>query len=104
MALSRPGSPSEADDLLRRAADGDPECWGTLWTLHAAGLRRLVAFRMDQRLLGRIDPSDVADLRTGFCPGVVFAADGRAVCGPVASPAWNAGLSEESFARAQARP
>jgi RNA polymerase sigma-70 factor, ECF subfamily len=59
MASFRPGIPSEAEALLRRAADGDPECWGTLWTLHAPRLRRLVAFRMDQRLQGRLDPSDV---------------------------------------------
>jgi RNA polymerase sigma-70 factor (ECF subfamily) len=50
---------SERNDLLRRAADGDQESWGVLWTLHAQQLRRLVAFRMDQRLQGRIDPSDV---------------------------------------------
>jgi RNA polymerase sigma-70 factor (ECF subfamily) len=59
MALSTPGSPSEAHDLLRRAAGGDQACWGAVWTPHALRLRRLVAFRMDQRLQGRIDPSDV---------------------------------------------
>jgi RNA polymerase sigma-70 factor (ECF subfamily) len=51
--------PSETDDLLRRAAEGDRESWGALLVLHTQRLRRLVAFRMDQRLQGRIDPSDV---------------------------------------------
>jgi RNA polymerase sigma-70 factor (ECF subfamily) len=53
------GNPKETNDLLRRAADGDRESWGALWTVHAQRLRHLVAVRMDQRLQGRIDPSDV---------------------------------------------
>jgi RNA polymerase sigma-70 factor, ECF subfamily len=50
---------SSETDLLRRAADGDDQCWGALLTRHEERLRRLVAFRLDQRLQGRIDPSDV---------------------------------------------
>jgi RNA polymerase sigma-70 factor (ECF subfamily) len=50
---------SETNRLLRRAADGDQESWGALLTRHADRLRRMVAFRLDQRLQGRIDPSDV---------------------------------------------
>jgi RNA polymerase sigma-70 factor (ECF subfamily) len=45
--------------LLRRIADGDQKSWGTLLTRHEARLRRMVAFRMDSRLQGRIDPADV---------------------------------------------
>jgi RNA polymerase sigma-70 factor, ECF subfamily len=45
--------------LLRRVADGDRESWGALLTRHEARLRRMVAFRLDPRLQGRIDPGDV---------------------------------------------
>src|SRR5215510_8205150 len=50
---------SETNRLLERAAEGDQESWGALLTRHRERLRRLVAFRMDQRLQGRVDPSDV---------------------------------------------
>ena len=53
------GDSSETNRLLERAAAGDKESWGALLTRHRERLRRLVAFRMDQRLQGRIDPSDV---------------------------------------------
>ena len=53
------GPSNETDPLLERAAQGDQESWGALLARHAQRLRRLVAFRMDQRLQGRIDPSDV---------------------------------------------
>lgn len=52
-------TPSETDRLLQRAADGDEESWGVLLIRHEERLRRMVAFRMDQRLQGRIDPLDV---------------------------------------------
>jgi RNA polymerase sigma-70 factor, ECF subfamily len=50
---------SETDRLLRSAAGGDAESWGALLTRHEERLRRMVAFRMDQRLQGRVDPLDV---------------------------------------------
>src|SRR5437867_2270338 len=50
---------AESDELLRRAAAGDQESWGALLTRHEERLRRMVAFRLDQRLQGRIDPADV---------------------------------------------
>jgi RNA polymerase sigma-70 factor, ECF subfamily len=50
---------SETDRLLRSAAGGDAESWGALLTRHEERLRRMIAFRMDQRLQGRIDPLDV---------------------------------------------
>jgi RNA polymerase sigma-70 factor (ECF subfamily) len=50
---------SETNRLLRRAADGDGNSLGTLLTRHEGRLRRLVAFRLDPRLQGRVDPSDV---------------------------------------------
>lgn len=50
---------SETGRLLQRVAAGDQESWGALLTRHEERLRRLVTFRMDQRLQGRIDPQDV---------------------------------------------
>jgi RNA polymerase sigma-70 factor (ECF subfamily) len=54
-----PEPTSEPDELVRRAADGDPECWESLVGLSRPRLRRMVAFRLDPRLRGRVDPSDV---------------------------------------------
>src|SRR5947209_20033416 len=53
------GDSGETSRLLRCAAAGDRESWGALLTRHGDRLRRMVAFRMDQRLQGRIDPLDV---------------------------------------------
>jgi RNA polymerase sigma-70 factor (ECF subfamily) len=49
------------DDLgdLRRAAAGDPDGWRLVLDRHRERLRRLAAFRLDRRLWGRVDPSDV---------------------------------------------
>jgi RNA polymerase sigma-70 factor (ECF subfamily) len=49
----------DTDDLLKRAAEGDHESWCVLLARHTQRLRRLVAFRLDQRLQGRVDLSDV---------------------------------------------
>ena len=49
----------ENDERLRRAAQGDAESWQALVGESRERLRRMVAFRLDQRLQGRIDPSDV---------------------------------------------
>jgi RNA polymerase sigma-70 factor (ECF subfamily) len=49
----------ETDDLLRLVAAGDSHRWGALLARHGDRLRRMVALRLDQRLQGRIDPSDV---------------------------------------------
>lgn len=50
---------SATNHLLRQAAVGDGESWGALLTRHAGRLRRMIAFRLDPRLQGRIDPEDV---------------------------------------------
>jgi len=50
---------SDAALLLSRAAGGDLTAWGALLAAHQERLAQLVAFRMDRRLRGRIDPSDV---------------------------------------------
>jgi RNA polymerase sigma-70 factor (ECF subfamily) len=51
--------PSETGRLLKRAAEGDSEGWGLLLERYRERLRRMVALRLDQRLQGRIDASDV---------------------------------------------
>jgi len=53
------GDASETDRLLQRAVGGDQASWGVLLTQHEERLRRMIAFRLDQRLQGRIDASDV---------------------------------------------
>ena len=50
---------SETNRLLELAASGDNASWGTVLQRHEDKLRRMVGFRMDARLQGRIDPSDV---------------------------------------------
>ena len=51
--------PSESSDLLRRAGNGDTSALGQLLDSHRARLRRMVKLRLDTRLQGRIDASDV---------------------------------------------
>src|SRR5262245_46199472 len=46
-------------EFLRRASEGDPEALGEWFTRYRDRLRRLVQLRLDRRLQGRIDPSDV---------------------------------------------
>src|SRR5215212_9145597 len=51
--------PPGAEALLSRAAAGDAEAWGALLVAHQERLWRMVAFRMDPRLRGRVDALDV---------------------------------------------
>jgi len=51
--------PSESSDLLRRVEQGDAQALGQLLGTHRKRLRRMVRLRLDPRLQGRIDPSDV---------------------------------------------
>jgi RNA polymerase sigma-70 factor (ECF subfamily) len=53
------GPRGDTDDLLRRGATGDQQAWGELLTRHRQRLGDLVALRLDRRLQGRLDPSDV---------------------------------------------
>lgn len=46
-------------ELLKRAAAADPAAIGELFHQHHDRLRRLIQLRMDHRLHGRLDPSDV---------------------------------------------
>jgi RNA polymerase sigma-70 factor (ECF subfamily) len=55
MASDAPGT----SELLQRAGQGDAQALGDLFARHQDRLRRMVQLRMDRRLQGRIDPSDV---------------------------------------------
>jgi RNA polymerase sigma-70 factor, ECF subfamily len=52
-------SPADADDLLQRAAKGDPQAVQHLLEQHRDRLRRMVGVRMSPLLAARFDPSDV---------------------------------------------
>ena len=49
----------DTDELLVRAGGGDPAARSQLLERHRDRLRRMVALRLDRRLLPRLDPSDV---------------------------------------------
>jgi RNA polymerase sigma-70 factor (ECF subfamily) len=50
---------NDSDDLLRRAASGDKAALPALWERHRARLQQMVRLRLDRRLQGRVDASDV---------------------------------------------
>src|SRR5436309_13800875 len=53
---------NDSDDtipLLRQAAAGDQHALGELWDRYRERLKRMVRLRLDRRLQGRLDPSDV---------------------------------------------
>jgi RNA polymerase sigma-70 factor (ECF subfamily) len=49
----------DSEDLLFRAASGEETALAALWERHRRRLRQMVRLRMDGRLRGRVDPSDV---------------------------------------------
>jgi RNA polymerase sigma-70 factor, ECF subfamily len=51
--------PGPLRQTLERAASGDGASWRELVGRHHDRLRRMVALRLDPRLRGRVDPSDV---------------------------------------------
>ena len=63
--MAEPPQPSpapiegEAQSLIDRAVRGDQAAWGELLARYRDRLRRMVALRLDRRLQGRVDPSDV---------------------------------------------
>jgi RNA polymerase sigma-70 factor (ECF subfamily) len=59
MGTSMTNDPDSNDDLLRRAGVGDPHALAELFGRYRGRLRQMVRLRMDRRLQGRIDPSDV---------------------------------------------
>ncbi len=54
-----PGDSNDIEDLVKQAAAGDPGSWVELMERYRSRLRRMVSFRLDPRLQGRLDPSDV---------------------------------------------
>jgi RNA polymerase sigma-70 factor (ECF subfamily) len=50
---------NDTDDLLRRAAAGDGAALAELFSRYRRRLRQMVRLRLDRRLQGRVDPSDV---------------------------------------------
>lgn len=53
------GRDPDTQELLRRVEQGDQSAVGELLARHRDRLRQMVAVRMDPRLAGRVDPSDV---------------------------------------------
>jgi RNA polymerase sigma-70 factor (ECF subfamily) len=51
--------PADLDSLLARARAGDSTALAALFTSFRDRLERMVALRLDRRLTGRVDPSDV---------------------------------------------
>ena len=49
----------ETEALLSRLRAGDQQALGELYSRQREPLRRMVALRLDQRLQGRVDASDV---------------------------------------------
>jgi RNA polymerase sigma-70 factor (ECF subfamily) len=56
---------TDEDDLLRQARAGDQRALADLFMRYRERLRRMVRLRLDQRLAGRIDASDV--LQEAYC-------------------------------------
>lgn len=50
---------SEHDEILARAARGDTSARAQLLEQHRDRLKRMVALRLDRRVLKRVDPSDI---------------------------------------------
>jgi RNA polymerase sigma-70 factor, ECF subfamily len=59
MDANRPGPSDDVEILLRRATAGDESALADLFERHRSRLRGMVRLRLDRRLQGRIDPSDV---------------------------------------------
>jgi RNA polymerase sigma-70 factor (ECF subfamily) len=53
------GDRSETSRLIEQAVRGDQRALGELLGRHRERLRRMVALRLDRRLQGRVDPSDI---------------------------------------------
>jgi len=49
----------DARDLQQGLADGDKQALAALFSLHRENLRKMVQFRIDNRLRHRVDPEDV---------------------------------------------
>src|SRR5215831_12033918 len=54
-----PDEPDETEALVLRACRGEEAALAALWGRHRKRLRQMVRLRLDRRLQGRVDPSDV---------------------------------------------
>src|SRR5947209_6484030 len=59
MGSVKPNDSGATNALLDRIRQGDPKALADLFARHRERLRRMVRLRLDRRLQGRIDPSDV---------------------------------------------
>jgi RNA polymerase sigma-70 factor (ECF subfamily) len=59
MGLAMTDDASETEDLLRRAKAGEESSLAALFTHYRERLKRMVRLRLDRRLSGRVDASDV---------------------------------------------
>lgn len=59
METSNQDNSADSAALLERARAGDEQALNTLFARHRSRLRRMVDIRIDRRLQGRVDPSDV---------------------------------------------
>ena len=59
MGTTTTSDSGSSDELLRRAGAGDPHALAELFARYRGRLRRMVRLRLDRRLRGRVDPSDV---------------------------------------------
>jgi RNA polymerase sigma-70 factor, ECF subfamily len=58
--MNRDGQASlTAEETIAKAAAGDPAAWQDLACAYRDRLRRMIALRLDPRLRGRVDPSDL---------------------------------------------
>jgi RNA polymerase sigma-70 factor (ECF subfamily) len=53
------GDPNRLGELIQRAARGEDEALVELFNCYRSRLRQMVRLRLDRRLQGRVDPSDV---------------------------------------------
>src|SRR5262245_13558984 len=53
------GNASEHSDLLQRVERGDAQALACLFAHYRERLKRMIRLRLDRRLSGRVDPSDV---------------------------------------------
>jgi RNA polymerase sigma-70 factor (ECF subfamily) len=59
MVISMSANSSDVEGLVKQAAAGEAGSWAELMKRYRSRLRRMVSFRLDSRLQGRVDPSDV---------------------------------------------
>jgi RNA polymerase sigma-70 factor (ECF subfamily) len=59
MVIPMRADPSDVEGLVKQAAAGEAGSWAELMKRYRSRLRRMVSFRLDSRLQGRVDPSDV---------------------------------------------